>query len=83
MSVLKFRETTGTNQNLSHKHIIKIRLNSKNAFFSFLFSILYPNQLLAKVYMSVKRDLLLPDTEAAESCVGASRGELSERTRAA
>jgi len=82
MSVLKFRETTGTNQNSSHKHIIKIRLNSKNVFF--LFSVLCPNQLLAKVYRSVKRDLLLPDTEAAESCVGTtSRGELSDRTRAA
>jgi hypothetical protein len=29
MSMLKFLETTGTNQNFSHKHI-KIRLNSKN-----------------------------------------------------
>ena len=32
MSVLKFRETEGTNQNFSHKHI-RIRLNSKNACF--------------------------------------------------
>jgi hypothetical protein len=33
MSVLKFWETTGSNQNFSHKHIIKIRLNSKKVFF--------------------------------------------------
>jgi len=52
-------------------------------FVSFLFSVLCPNQLLAKVYMSVQLDLLLPDTVAAESCVGTSRGGLWDRTRAA
>lgn len=41
---------------------------------SFLFSALCPNQLLAKVYMSVQPDLLPPDILAAESCVGTSRG---------
>lgn len=45
---------------------------------SFLFSVLCPNQLLAKVYVcvSVQLHLLPPDTEAADSCVGTtSRGE--------
>jgi len=50
----------------------------------FLFGVLCPNQLLAKVYMIVQPDLLPPDTEAAESCVETrSRGELWDRTRAA
>jgi hypothetical protein len=48
----------------------------------FLFSVLCPNQLLAKVYMSVELDLLPPDTLAAESCVGTSRGGLWDRKRA-
>jgi hypothetical protein len=53
-------------------------------FVCFLFSVLCPNQLLAKVYMSVQLDLLPPDMLAAESCVGrTSRGEIWDQKRAA